>query len=76
MSQIIDQADELRKRAIEILLTERTAIDQRLAVLGHDGTPPVASQRLRSCGICGSSEHNARRCSRKNSDVSGPDPNR
>ena len=36
MSHAIDQAEELRKRAIEILLTERAAIDERLAMLSHD----------------------------------------
>ena len=36
MSQAIDQAEDLRKRAIEILLIERTAIDERLAMLSYD----------------------------------------
>ena len=74
MSQVIEQADELRKKAIEILLTERAAIDERLQMLAYDGTEnsPVARQRI--CGICGSAEHNARRCPKKNSAIaSAPD---
>jgi hypothetical protein len=66
MSQVIDQADELRKRAIEILLVERAAIDERLTMLAYNGTPIMPSEKQRICGICGSPDHNARRCPKKN----------
>jgi hypothetical protein len=64
MSQAIDQAEDLRKRAIEILLTERAAIDERLATLSYDmaATPTGSLPKRRACGICGSADHNARRC--------------
>jgi len=71
MSQVIEQADELRKQAIDILLTERAAIDERLKMLAYDGTESSSTPRQRICGICGSGEHNARRCPRKNSGTTG-----
>ena len=69
MSQIIDQVDELRKKAIELLVTERAAIDDRLAMLAYDGTPTTRPSRQRTCGVCGSTDHNAQRCPKKNSGV-------
>jgi len=72
MSQAIEQADELRKRAIEILLIERTAIDERLTMLSYDtaAAPNTPSAKRRVCGICGSAYHNARRCPKNGSDGS------
>jgi hypothetical protein len=61
MSQIIQQAEELRQQAIALLIQERETLDQKLAQLGYDGTP---KQVQRSCSICGASNHNARRCSK------------
>ncbi len=75
MSQITDYVDELRKKAIELLVTERAAIDDRLAMLGYDGTPATRPLRQRTCGVCGSTEHNAQRCPKKNSDVAEPRTN-
>ena len=64
MSHITEQADELRKHAIELLITERAAIDERLAMLGYDGAelPNSTPGKRKSCSVCGSAEHNARRC--------------
>jgi hypothetical protein len=67
MSQIIDQADDLRKRAIEILLTERAAIDERLGMLAYDG-PSIRPAQQRTCRNCGGTDHNARRCPQRNSE--------
>jgi len=60
---ILDQAEELRQKAIVLLLQEREAVDQKLAQLGHDGTP---REPKRVCSVCGAADHNARRCSKKN----------
>ena len=73
MSQVIEQADELRKQAIEILLIERAAIDERLKMFAYDGTENSPFVRQRICGICGSAEHNARRCPKKNSATASAD---
>ena len=64
MSHVIEQAEEFRKRAIDLLLTERAAIDERLAMLSYDGaeTQSAPSNKKRVCGVCGSADHNARRC--------------
>lgn len=63
MSTTIEQADELRSRAITLLLTERTAIDERLKLLGYGGTTPTSKQKV--CSVCGDSSNNARRCPNK-----------
>jgi hypothetical protein len=72
MSQAIDQAEDLRKRAIDILLTERAAIDERLATLSYDmaATPNTSVPKRRACGICGGADHNARRCPKNTSEGS------
>ena len=77
MSTAIDQAEDPRKRAIEILLIERTAIDERLAMLSYDtaAAPSTSSAKRRACGICGSADHNARRCSKTGPDASPLDAN-
>jgi hypothetical protein len=56
---ILDQAEELRQKAITLLVQEREAIDQKLVQLGFDGSPKEAK---RSCSVCGAADHNARRC--------------
>jgi hypothetical protein len=58
---ILEQAEDLRQKAIVLLQQERDAIDQKLALLGHDGT---SREARRSCSICGAADHNARRCSK------------
>ncbi len=77
MSHTTEQADELRKRAIEILLVERTAIDERLTMLSYDGaiSPNAALGKRRACGICGSADHNARRCTKNGSEETLTDAN-
>jgi hypothetical protein len=40
MSQTIDQAEELRSKAISILLAERQQIDDSLASLSYGGAQP------------------------------------
>ncbi len=58
MSQILIQAEELRKQAIGILIAERQDIDRKLALLGADGTEAPVKKKV--CSACGSPEHNAR----------------
>jgi hypothetical protein len=59
MSQILNQAEELRKQAIGILMTERQEIDRQLALLGADGTEsPITKRKV--CSVCASPDHNAR----------------
>jgi hypothetical protein len=61
MSQITDQAEALRQQAIGLLIAERQTIDQKLAMLGADGTEsPV--KKGKACGVCSSPDHNARTC--------------
>ena len=76
MSHALDQADELCKRAIETLLTERAAIDERLVMLSYaaTGAPNSAPSKRRVCGICGSADHNARRCPKNVSNGSQSEP--
>ena len=56
---ILEQAEELRQKAIVLLLQERETVDQKLAQLGHDGAP---REPKRACSVCGAADHNARRC--------------
>jgi hypothetical protein len=63
MSHVTEQAEELRRKAIALLVEEREAIDQKLAQLGHDGAP---REPKRSCSHCGAADHNARRCPKNN----------
>lgn len=74
MSHVIEQAEELRKRAIELLLAERTAIDERLAMLSHEGGEPATTFKRRVCGTCGSTDHNARRCPRNAAEAAADSP--
>ena len=55
----LEQAEDLRQRAITLLVQERETIDIKLAQLGFDGTP---KETKRSCSVCGAADHNARRC--------------
>lgn len=59
MSHITEQAEELRQKAISLLLQEREAIEQKLAQLAYDGAQKEPKRR---CSNCGSADHNARRC--------------
>jgi hypothetical protein len=63
MSETIQQVDELRSRAIGLLLAERSVIDERLRLFGYDGTMPVSKQKV--CSLCGDGSHNARTCPNK-----------
>ena len=60
----LEQAEQLRQQAIDLLLGERTLIDEKLATLGHDGTGSGEIRRAasKSCGKCGESGHNSRKC--------------
>jgi hypothetical protein len=60
----LEQAEQLRQQAIDLLLGERTLIDEKLATLGHDGTGNRDIRKItsKSCGKCGASGHNARKC--------------
>lgn len=57
MSQIIEQAEDLRKRAIALLLSERQSIEDALKTLGHDGAD---IRPLKKCKVCGSADHDGR----------------
>jgi len=70
MSETIQQADELRGKALALLLNERSAIDERLRLLGYDGTAPQPRQRV--CTVCGDSAHNARTCPNKKTGAEAP----
>jgi hypothetical protein len=51
MSQAIEQAEELRTKAIQLLLAERQQIDNALASLSFDGAaqpPPKKSYKKRT----------------------------
>jgi hypothetical protein len=74
MSQIIDQAEELRKQAIALLLAERQSIDRTLALLGYDGVSPAAPVKPKTCAVCGSPEHNARFHKKKRIEASAISP--
>jgi hypothetical protein len=64
MSQITDQAESLRQQAITLLMAERQTIDEKLALLGADGTEaPVKKTKV--CSVCGADAHNARTCPQK-----------
>jgi hypothetical protein len=73
MSQIIDQAEALRQQAISLLMAERQTIDQKLAMLGADGTEAPA-KKGKVCGVCSSPDHNARTCPQKNETPAGVPP--
>jgi hypothetical protein len=60
MSQILEQAENLRQQAITILLAERQEIDGKLAVLGYDGGNPPSLPKVKSCSVCGNPKHTAR----------------
>ena len=47
MSQTIEQAEELRAKAISILLAERQQIDDTLASLSHGGAQPQPKKSYR-----------------------------
>jgi hypothetical protein len=76
MSEAIQQADELRSKAIGLLLEERTAIEAHLRLLGFDGTTPNATQpanrKPKACSQCGGDGHTARACSNKNTGAGAP----
>jgi hypothetical protein len=59
---ILDQAEELRQKAITLLVQERDAVDQKLAQLGYDRAPKEVK---RLCSLCGEADHNARRCPKR-----------
>jgi Zinc knuckle len=67
MSHILDRADELRKQAITLLVTERRAIDERLRMLAYDGAEPSTptEPKTRVCRECGEPGHNSRRCPKR-----------
>jgi hypothetical protein len=60
MTQSIEQAEALRQQAIALLITDRTAIEEKLTQLGYDGTTPT--QKKKVCSLCQSADHNARTC--------------
>jgi hypothetical protein len=63
MSETIENADRLRQQAINLLLEERNAIDERLRFFSYDGVAPIPKQKV--CSVCGDGSHNARTCPNK-----------
>lgn len=61
MSQIIEQAEELRARAVALLLQEQNAIEQKLDQLGYAGAETKSRKQV-TCGKCGGTGHTARTC--------------
>ena len=68
MSDVLNQAEELRQKMINLLLAERQAIDEKLALVGYENGRP-SLRRSKACSTCGSPEHNARTCPRRVSDT-------
>ena len=62
MSDILSQAEELRQKAIALLVSERQAIDEKLATLGHDGTAKPSTRKPTTCAKCGEVGHTVRTC--------------
>jgi len=60
---ILEQAEDLRKHAISLLLQERETINQKLDQLGHNGEPvEIRNRKAKTCGICGREGHTSRSC--------------
>lgn len=56
----LDQVEILRKQAVELLLTERAAIDEKLSQFG--GAENRVDKKARTCSKCGGENHNAKTC--------------
>jgi hypothetical protein len=56
----LEQAEQLRIQAIDLLLAEKALIDNKLASLSYDGEP--RTRKAKSCGTCGAEGHTARTC--------------
>jgi hypothetical protein len=60
MSNVTDRAEELRSEAINILLAERQAIDEKLASLSYDGAAqPKKSHHKKKAADGGAGETDA-----------------
>ena len=60
---VLTESEDLRQKAIALLVEERTAIEEQLARLGYDGAAPT-SAKPRACGKCGEIGHTARTCTK------------
>ena len=56
---ILEQAEELRQKAIALLVQERETINQKLNQLGYEGTEKGSRKK---CGRCGQEGHSVRTC--------------
>ena len=68
----VSQSEELRQKAIALLLEEKGAIEEQLSVLGFAASPsatprqvPATPAKPRICGACGGENHTARTCNKK-----------
>jgi hypothetical protein len=60
---ILEQVEELRQKAIALLLQERATIDQKLNQIGHvNGAEQKKDRKQITCGRCGLVGHTARKC--------------
>jgi hypothetical protein len=61
---ILDQAEDLRKQAIALLVGERQTIDERLAQLGYQNGESIEKEnrKPKTCGRCGAAGHTVRTC--------------
>lgn len=63
MSQILQQAEDLRQQAIALLVAERETINQKLNQLGGEaGAVQIKNGRKKSCSRCGVEGHTVRTC--------------
>jgi hypothetical protein len=62
MSDVLVQVEELRLKAITLLLAERQAIDEKLATFGSE--EGSQSRKRTSCKRCGQEGHTVRTCPR------------
>jgi hypothetical protein len=60
----LEQAEQLRQQAIDLLLAERTLIENKLAALSYDGAGAFEAKirKPKTCGRCGLEGHTARKC--------------
>jgi hypothetical protein len=60
---ILEQAEQLRKQAIDLLLAERILINSKLASLSYDVVAgEIKTRKPKACGRCGAEGHTVKTC--------------